>query len=398
MTLSPKKKVCLDPKQLLYDFSGRQTGTNLVHRHNARSCEELDAIDAQPPTKERLRLDNKETLFTCYPCGDRFRRLHPVYIYSCFDCGQRSMKMRYLTRDLAGNVALVTGARSKLGHQIVLKLLRAGSVVIGLTRFPARAVGLFANYSDAEKWHDRLHWIECDFDCDNLTPKIKVVMEDIEKRFGFISILVNNAAQTIRVREKQMQVPDLPREDSDPNTASKAPDNDHMALKNRYGDERSVPSLLQNSWQQTPENTEEKEYIECYRINALAPAVICQQALSLMRKSVLQPYIINVHAREGLMDVRKSPFHVQTNMAKAALHMLTKGLVLQKYRNDSGLLFCIHGCDPGWISVDEYYADALPFPCAPLDERDGAARILYPLFAKLHSCGTTRRHFFELKH
>ena len=390
----------VDLKKKLFDFSKEQPGCNLVHRHMTKSCKDLDTIDELEPSKKRLRLDghDKEVRFICYPCGRRCRLLHPVYIYSCYDCGEVFSKLRYLTRDLTGHVALVTGARSKLGHQIVLKLLRAGCTVFGLTRYPVRAIELFSGYEDAFTWKNRLHWVECDLDCDNLTEKIKVVMHDIEKSFGFLSILINNAAQTIRVREKNIIATDSVQPNNNNTSVPSSSAQDSDQLKNRYGDGRSVPVTLKNSWQQRLIDTEECEHLECYRVNALAPTILCNLSNELMQKSPLPPYIINVHAREGMMNVKKSALHVHTNMAKAALHMLTKGLVAQKYKTKNGIFFSVHGCDPGWISVDEYYTDKFPCPCAPLDERDGAARILYPIFAQLTSCSVTRRHFNVLEH
>jgi hypothetical protein len=52
-----------------------------------------------------------------------------------------------------------------------------------------------------------------------------------------------------------------------------------------------------------------------------------------------------------------------------------------------------------WISVDEYYEGSRPWQVPPLDEVDGAARILFPLMMGLrYSCGKTRRHFLQLSY
>ena len=115
-----------------------------------------------------------------------------------------------------------------------------------------------------------------------------------------------------------------------------------------------------------------------------------------MQLSKTPPYIINVHAREGLINVKKSKFHIHLNMAKIGLSMLTKCLVSSKLKTFNGELFRIHGVDPGWISVDEYYEENRPWIVPPLDEIDGAARILFPLFSNFQSCSKTRRHFFQL--
>ena len=68
-------------------------------------------------------------------------------------------------------------------------------------------------------------------------------------------------------------------------------------------------------------------------------------------------------------------------------------LFVKSWKTLTGKNFSIHGCDPGWFSVDEYYEDTKPFIAPPLDEIDGASRILYPIFTKKISCRKTRRHF-----
>ena len=44
--------------------------------------------------------------------------------------------MRSRTEDLTGRVALLTGARVKIGFETGLKLLRAGAYLVATTRFP----------------------------------------------------------------------------------------------------------------------------------------------------------------------------------------------------------------------------------------------------------------------
>lgn len=145
------------------------------------------------------------------------------------------------------------------------------------------------------------------------------------------------------------------------------------------------------------QDMDQQEMEEVYRINAVAPCLIIQGLLSLLQKSNVNPYIINVHAREGLFEVQKDDRHLHTNMAKAGLAMLTKCLSGAELKTVSGKGFRIHGCDPGWISVDEYYEAGRPWKVPPLDEVDGAARILFPVLKQLPgSFVKTRRHFFDL--
>ena len=73
--------------------------------------------------------------------------------------------------------------------------------------------------------------------------------------------------------------------------------------------------------------------------------------------------------------------------------MLTKCLISYRHKTSSGKKFSIHGCCPGFISIDEYYENKRPWIVPPIDEIDGAARILYPLFNDLNSNPMTRRHY-----
>ncbi|OHT16352.1 hypothetical protein TRFO_41824 [Tritrichomonas foetus] len=53
----------------------------------------------------------------------------------------------------------------------------------------------------------------------------------------------------------------------------------------------------------------------------------------------------------------------------------------------------IHGCDPGWILVDEYYEKNRTWTLPPLDEDDRAARIIYPILSRQNSNRKIRKHF-----
>ncbi|KAI7870709.1 hypothetical protein K492DRAFT_170190 [Lichtheimia hyalospora FSU 10163] len=112
-----------------------------------------------------------------------------------------------------------------------------------------------------------------------------------------------------------------------------------------------------------------------------------------MKKSKYNPFIINVHAREGLISVNKSKYHIHTNFGKTGLHMLTKCLLSYNFKTYEGKKFRIHGVNPGWISVDEYYKHNLPYYVAPLTELDAASRILHVLFLNLKSKSKTRNHY-----
>ena len=352
---------------------------SIVTRHQLSTCHELYEYEMRVPLNKKRIILPKGQWFNCYGCNTKVDTLHPVYVFSCIKCGLQFQKFRHFTRDLSDRVALVTGARTKLGHQILLKLLRAGAIVVGTTRYPLEAMQLFERYSDFELWKKRINFYPNSMDLDklDLIKDIKELENWLRTHFGRLDILVNCAAQTIRVREKNKQI---------------------AVQKNRYGDAKFVTSDLSNSWQLKIHDLEQKEIEEVLRVNAVAPTILIQQLIPLLQLSEISsgPYIINVHAKEGLFSTNKSGNHIHTNMAKAGLAMLTKCLLSSNLKTLKGKPFSIHGCDPGWFSIDEYYEDKRPWIIPPLDEIDGAARILYPVFKNISSCGSTRRHFFKL--
>lgn len=93
----------------------------------------------------------------CYVCKTHFHEIHHFYDQMCPPCAELNWKKREQTADLRGRVALVTGARVKIGYQAAIKLLRAGAEVIVLTRFPRDAARRYATEPDAAEWTHRLH-------------------------------------------------------------------------------------------------------------------------------------------------------------------------------------------------------------------------------------------------
>jgi NAD(P)-dependent dehydrogenase (short-subunit alcohol dehydrogenase family) len=277
---------------------------------------------------------------------------------------------------LEGFTALVVGGRTKLGHQVTLKLLKAGAKVFATTREPEKAMKLFLEYSDINV--NNLTLLKLDLDTNNIDKDTQKIAKLIGEK---LDILVFVAAQTIRSREKTSK--NWLIEWWNKNTP-----------KNRYGDSKFVNTDDKNSWEMRIGDIKQKEMEEIMRINAVSPTILIQNMIPLMKKSEGLPYIINVHAREGLFQVKKNGIHPHTNIGKAGMSMLTKCLVESNLKTDKGQQFSIHGCDPGWISVDEYYEHDRPWNVPPLDEVDGAARILFPIFNNIKfSNSKTRRHF-----
>lgn len=338
-------------------------------------------VDIEKHEKEvklnKIRIKIPEAVF-CYPCGNKIGRPHPVYIFSCNKCGNISQRERHATRDLSGHVAVVTGGRIKLGHQIVMKLIRAGADVVLTTRDADGARDIFSTYPDYEKFSKRLWMFQLDLDTKNISEDVAKLAEWVGSKWDKVDIVVNSAAQTIRCKEKN----------KDPSPLE----------TNRYAESKYVASDLVNSWQMELKDIEQSEMEEVFRVNAMGPCLLIQGLYGLLEKSA-EPYIINVNSREGLFEVsRKSKYHIHLNIVKAGLSQMHRTMCDAGYKNLGGKRFRFHLCDPGWISVDEYYKDSSPWIVPPLDEIDGAARILYPLMKSLNSQRRTRRHFNYLSY
>ncbi len=92
----------------------------------------------------------------CYVCKE-YTTLHFFYDTMCKKCGDLNYRKRFQTAPLHGKVALLTGARVKIGYQAALMLLRAGATVIATTRFPVDAAMRYSREEGYASWGDRLH-------------------------------------------------------------------------------------------------------------------------------------------------------------------------------------------------------------------------------------------------
>ena len=141
-----------------------------------------------------------------------------------------------------------------------------------------------------------------------------------------------------------------------------------------------------NSWNFELDEIPLEEFIEVQIINAWTPYYLCAKLKPLMMKSPFpDKYIVNVTAVEGIFNHFKRSTHVHTNMAKAALNMLTR--TCGKYLEKCGIyMTCV---DTGWVShmnemnkiMDNEEKDKSEYEMAtvPLDELDGAMRVLHPI-------------------
>ena len=80
-----------------------------------------NAADLELPssaTKESAGQPLLERPRSCYICKARFRELHAFYDQLCPSCAELNYAKRHQTADLRGRIAVVTGARVKIGFQV----------------------------------------------------------------------------------------------------------------------------------------------------------------------------------------------------------------------------------------------------------------------------------------
>ena len=144
-----------------------------------------------------------------------------------------------------------------------------------------------------------------------------------------------------------------------------------------------VPDLHgTNSWIQTVGEVDPVELLEVQLCNETAPFILISRLREAMRRSpARRTYVVNVSAMEGKFSRGyKGAGHPHTNMAKAALNMLTRTSAAEMRERDGILMTAV---DTGWIT------DERPHPTrmrlheegfhAPLDLVDGAARVYDPI-------------------
>lgn len=124
-----------------------------MHRvaDGAVELEDREETAAQEGEGRRLNIP-----INCYTCKRPFRDLHFFYDQLCPACAALNYQKRNEMADLNARVAIVTGARVKIGYRIALKLLRCGATVIATSRFAADCARRYA----AEKGNP-LHNLSC---------------------------------------------------------------------------------------------------------------------------------------------------------------------------------------------------------------------------------------------
>lgn len=359
----------------------------------------------------------------CYVCKQLYTVVDAFYHQLCPDCAAMSHAKRDARTDLTGKRALLTGGRAKIGMYIALRLLRDGAHTTITTRFPRDAVRRFSSLPDAAEWIDRLKIVGID-----LRDPAQVIglAEDVAAA-GPLDILINNAAQTVRrspgayqplVDAELAPLPNGPLPElvtfghtNDPHPQALAQSvaaHPVLAAAASRADELTVQAMAAgssslerlhagtaidagglipdlhdtNSWVQGVDEVEPIEMLEVQLANTTAPFILVSMLRPAMRASTARrTYIVNVSAMEGVFGRGyKGPGHPHTNMAKAAVNMLTRTSAREMFETDGILMTSV---DTGWIT------DERPHPTkirlaeegfhAPLDLVDGAARVYDPI-------------------
>ena len=348
----------------------------------------------------------------CYVCKQRYSAIHHFYDLLCLECGELNYAKRTELADLSGRVALLTGGRVKIGYQAGLKLLRAGARLIVTTRFPRDSAARYSREPDFAKWADRLEIFGLDL---RHTPSVEAFCAEILETRDRLDFIINNACQTVRrpadfyehMREGETaalsKMPDEARKllgSYEGERYQMSPgSNDYLALagtkesevenslfpKGRLDqDLQQIDLRGRNSWRLLMAEVPSVELLEVHLVNAIAPFIINARLKPLMMKTPERDkHIVNVSAVEGqFYRSFKTTRHPHTNMAKAALNMMTRTSAAD-YVGDG---IHMNAVDTGWVTDEDPEEIAARKTAEhrfhpPLDIVDGAARIVDPIIA-----------------
>ncbi len=387
---------------------------------------------SHPPFRETLEPQH------CYICKARYHEVHHFYDQLCPTCAELNYVKRGELADMSDMVVLLTGGRVKIGYQAGIKLLRCGAELIVATRFPRDAAARYAAESDFGEWGHRLEVFGLDL---RHTPSVEDFCSHVLASRTRLDAIINNACQTVRrpagfyehmMENERAALGELPaavlqlvgsyekvRGASRALSASSPDAGDRSGPERAPGitdaaelsqavvhpdDRRSDDSIFpagqldsdlqqvdlrgRNSWRLQLDEVSSVELLETQLVNAVAPFVLNARLKPLLEATPGDhKHIVNVSAVEGqFYRPRKTTKHPHTNMAKAALNMMTRTSATDYHGSGINM----NSVDTGWVSDEDPVAIAEAKAAEhrfhpPLDIVDGAARIVDPIIDGLNS-------------
>lgn len=370
----------------------------------------------------------------CYVCKQPYTKVHRYYDSMCEACGDFNYAKRGETADLSGQYVLVTGSRVKIGFQASLRLLRAGAHVLVTTRFPIDAADRYSREPDFAAFSDRLKIHGLDL---RHTPSVELFARSLADRLPRLDHIINNACQTVRRpagffrhlldREATpfeslppawqrplaghhellhriqgiqptalpalVDGPAIPAAEGLLHSAMLSQrryldedfrDGEHLFPTGRYDEDRQQTDLREiNSWRLRLHEVETPELLEVQLVNAIAPYILTARLKPLMTRTPgRHKHVVNVSAMEGqFYRTTKTDKHPHTNMAKAALNMMTRTSAPDFVKDGIHM----NAVDTGWVTDEDPAVHAARKAeegfAPPLDIIDGAARIVDPIFS-----------------
>jgi len=371
---------------------------------------------------------------SCYMCKQRYTVVDAFHHNLCPSCAASNRSHRDARTDLTGRRALLTGGRAKIGMYIALRLLRDGAHTTITTRFPHDAVRRFSALPDSADWLHRLRVVGLDL---RDPAQVAALADDVAAQ-GPLDVLINNAAQTVRrAAGSYAALVEAEREPLPADTVPEVLVFSHASDAHPAALAGAVPALgavveategvpavgtpaerlaalamtarsaspgriaagiavdaggllpdtaSVNSWVANVEGVDPLELLEVQLCNQTAPFILISRlrarlAAGATRAASGRSYVVNVSAMEGVFGRGyKAPGHPHTNMAKAALNMLTRTSGQEMFESDRILMTAV---DTGWITDERPHHTKLRLAeegfHAPLDLADGAARVYDPV-------------------
>ncbi len=424
-----------------------ETGIRTLRRKPVFTTPNLPPPPAIEPQEVENDSDFRDVIEpqNCYICKQDYSTIHFFYDQLCPKCADLNFCKRTESADLRGRVALLTGGRVKIGYQAGIKLLRAGAQLIVTTRFPRDSAMRYSQEPDFADWGHRLEIFGLDL---RHTPSVEAFCQHMKQKYTRLDFIINNACQTVRrppdfyahmMADENKALHAMPenvrhlvgayeglrgyhilpeggtaRGDARPTSELLDQRLSEVAGLTHAAELSQVPLLPEelaaqkalfpegkldqdlqqvdlrahNSWRMRMHEVPAVELLEVQLVNAVAPFILNARLKPLlMQTPERDKHIVNVSAVEGQFYRKfKTTRHPHTNMAKAALNMMTRTAAAD-YHADG---IHMNAVDTGWVTDEDpvhiatrKVAEHRFHP--PLDIVDGAARIVDPIIAGINS-------------